>query len=135
VRPLAAVQYLHVDQNAFTETDSDASVSVSDVEIDSCRTFLGGRLGRQYCGPRCWLVTPELRAMWVHELADTNSPVATSGAVITANGVDLGRDWFLGGVGVTLQKSDSASLTVAYDLQANDRSNFHIGSLGLNLFW
>jgi outer membrane autotransporter protein len=139
VRPLFALQYLHVDQYAYTESGGSGAQTVSDVEVDSCRTFLGGRLGRQYRGPNCWLLTPQVRAMWVHELADTYSPAATSfggpSGIITSNGVDLGRDWFMGGVGVTIQKSDAASVTVDYDLQANGRMNFHMGSLGLNLYW
>jgi outer membrane autotransporter protein len=136
VRPLIAVQYLHVDQNAFTETGGITPLTISDVETDSCRTILGGRLGRQYCGPHCWVWTPQVRAMWVHELADASTPVAATGAsVITSVPVDLGRDWFMGGVGVTMQQSDAASITVDYDVQANGRMNFHMGSLGLNLYW
>jgi outer membrane autotransporter protein len=76
--------------------------------------------------------------MWVHELADTFSPAAASfggSFVITSNGVDLGRDWFMGGVGVTIQKSDSASITLDYDIQANGLMNFHMGSVGLNMYW
>jgi len=141
IQPLAALQYIHVRQNSFTETGADAlNLAVDSIETDSLRGFLGGRISWEGRTRNGWLAQPNLRARWMHEFADTSGVLAaqfgTPGSPAFApRGLDQGRDWALLGVGVNLVSRDNVSLYVNYDVQVNARQTFHTGSGGVQFAW
>lgn len=138
VRPMVSAQYIHVYQDAFAEVGGANPIAVSDIETDSLRSHLGCRVRWRHYHWGCWLVMPEARAFWLHEYEDeTTRATATFGGVgvITANGVDQGRDWFSGGVGVKLRRNDYFDVTLDYAILSNDRSEFHFGGVALNYRW
>jgi uncharacterized protein with beta-barrel porin domain len=73
----------------------------------------------------------------MHEFLDTRSGFETffssvgGGPAFSVNGVGLGRDWALLGVGLNSELGSGWSAYADYDLMINDRQTFHIGSGGV----
>jgi len=134
VEPMAAIQYTWLNQNGFTETGAGINnLTVNHAQTQSLRTLLGSRITTTRC-TRFGEVLPEFRAQWMHELLD-----ATTGITATAGGAPafvsptagLGRNWAILGGGLTIRRNSCLALNVNYDLQFNDRTQFHIGSGGV----
>jgi outer membrane autotransporter protein len=140
LQPLVALQYLYLRQNGFTETGAGAAnLAVSGIDTHSLRIIPGVRLRRFFATPGGSL-TPEFRALWMHEFLDAASLVttrfaATPGAGFTVRGADSGRDWALLGAGLNWQANQRLSLYAGYNLQINARQAFHLGSGGLQYRW
>jgi len=140
VQPYAALQYVYIGQGELNETGAGAlNLAVGDVDAHSLRSLLGGRLATSRMTRGGRVLTPELRAAWMHEFLDTNQVVSSSFSGTTGafavRGVDLGRDWVLFGAGLNLQTSRYARWFAGYDVQANDHQVLHVGSGGLELLW
>lgn len=140
LQPLWALQYIRMNQDGFTETGAGgANLQVDDLETDSLRLLVGGRVSTSHC-VNCWQITPELRALWMHELLDETTALAGSlngggTPAFTISGLSAGRDWAILGVGATLSPCDCMNLYVSYDVQVNDRQALHVGSGGLQVIW
>jgi autotransporter-associated beta strand protein len=141
IQPFGALQYVHLRQNGFTETGAGVlNLQVSGENADSLRTFCGVRVNLDSpFGPR-WQFTPELRAVWIHEMLDTNSLVNArfapiGGSSFTIRGLDLGRDWVQAGVGANWDLSGGWLLSANYDTLANDRQVAHVGSGNVSYLW
>ena len=141
LRPLGSLQYIYLHQEGFTETGAGAaSLTVASLNVHSLRSSVGGHLDWDYCTTRGNIVSPHVRVAWQHEYLDTNAVVTSGFGIATpptfaASGLDLGRDWALLGVGITISPRDNLSLTFAYDAQLNERQTFHVGSGRLALLW
>ncbi len=79
VQPFAGAQYVYLHQNGFTETGAAAAnLDVPDIGTHSLRSVLGARLfGTTLFSSSC-SITPEVRALWLHEFLDTSSDFNTS---------------------------------------------------------
>ncbi|WP_372725980.1 autotransporter outer membrane beta-barrel domain-containing protein [Novipirellula sp.] len=132
VQPNVALQYVWVHQDDHVES---GGASIDDVDAHSLRSMVGSKFygSRHLNGHYGWRWTPNSRASWMHEYLDPSTSVTgtQSGSSFATNGLDLGRDWAL--VGIGLQGNRNAALTLYgnYDLQVNDRSQFHTGSGGV----
>jgi outer membrane autotransporter protein len=140
VQPYAALQYVYIGQGEFNETGAGPlNLSVGDVDAHSLRSLLGGRLATSRKTGSGRVLTPELRAAWMHEFLDTNQVLSSSFSGTTngfiVRGVDVGRDWLLAGGGLNFQTSRFARWFAGYDIQANDHQVLHVGSGGLELRW
>ena len=142
LQPFTGLQYVYARQNAFTETGAGAmNLDVSGIDTNSLRSMLGSRLQFQSRSARNgWIVTPEVRGLWMHEFLDTTSIVnaqfaGVGGAGFTANGLDLGRDWAILGTGLAARPSDRWELRADYNSQFNDRQALHIGSGTVSYWW
>lgn len=138
-QPFAGVQYVHVRQNGFTETGAGAAnLSVAGVDDDSFRSLLGIRTQVRTV-PNRRNITPEFRAVWVHEFLDTNSPVVATmpigGSAFVAKGLDMGRDWALVGTGLNCNLGRGWYAQANYDAQVNRYQAFHVGSGSLTKTW
>jgi outer membrane autotransporter protein len=138
IQPYIALQYMYLRQNAFTETDgvAGANLDVGGIDANSLRSMLGARY--QHCLTAGLI--GELRAAWWHEFLDTNTLVnasfsGVSGSAFTVDGLDLGRDWALTGVGLKWQMNYCWSTYGAYDVQFNEQQVFHLGSGGVQYVW
>ncbi|WP_345320927.1 autotransporter outer membrane beta-barrel domain-containing protein [Novipirellula rosea] len=132
VQPNVALQYVWVHQDDHVES---GGTSIDDVDAHSLRSMVGSNFygNRHLHGHYGWCWTPNARASWMHEYLDPSTSVTGTqgGSSFATNGLDLGRDWAL--VGIGLQGNRNAALTLYgnYDLQVNDRSQFHTGSGGV----
>ncbi|WP_218933899.1 autotransporter outer membrane beta-barrel domain-containing protein [Rubripirellula lacrimiformis] len=132
VQPNVALQYLWVHQDDHVET---GGASIDDVDGHSLRSMVGANFygNRHVHGALGWRWTPNSRASWMHEYLDPATSVTGTqgGSSFATNGLDLGRDWALLGVGLQGDRNAALTLYANYDLQVNDRQRFHTGSGGL----
>jgi outer membrane autotransporter protein len=128
------VQYTWLHQDEFTETGAgNANLTVDVTDTHSFRTRVGSRFTTNRC-TQIGVLVPEFRAQWVHEYLD-----AFTGANAGPGGVPsfvspsagLGRDWAIVGGGLTLHRNACLALNVNYDLQINNRQQFHVGYGGV----
>jgi len=137
VQPMAALQYLFLNHDAFSETGAGALNMTVD---DRNKHSLGGMLGvRTALASRCfgsWTVKPTARALWIHEFLKTQVTAnVTSAPAMSLTSIDLGRDRAVLGVGVVLQRCQNRSVYLNYDVQVNGIQTFHSGSGGLMWAW
>ncbi len=135
VQPYVALQYIWLHQNDFTETGAGVNnATVNDTYTNSLRCLLGAKLPGQTRTILGGFLTPEARVYWMHEFLDATTGVTSSvgGApAFATGGLNLGRDWAVLGAGLTYDRGGRAALYANYDLQANGRQAFHVGSGGL----
>jgi outer membrane autotransporter protein len=77
--PTAAVQYVHLDINGFTETGAGAAdLNVNEQQDDSLRTRLGGEFHYKWSwyGGKV-IATPHLSASWQHECLDNSDGITS----------------------------------------------------------
>lgn len=141
LQPYGALQYIYLRQNGFTETGADTlNLAVGGIDTHSMRSIVGGRAQMSRVTPRGRRLSPELRAMWLHEFLDTDAVVNSTfapigGAGFAIQGLNLGRDWAIVGGGLRLDLASGWSLYGNYDAQVNARQTFHVGSGGLHYAW
>ncbi len=131
--PIISVDWIHGDINGYTEEQGGgANVVVTDQNVDS----LISRLGWQVSMPlhaRCGTVTPQLRAVWVHEYLNDSQPVGVSLAnspFYFVDGSDIsrvgsfktsarsqapGNDYLSAGGGVEMQIGERTSIVLDYE--------------------
>jgi len=134
VEPSFALQYTWLHQNGFTETGAGANnLTVNDADTHSLRTILGSRILPTARCIRLGELEPEFRAQWMHELLDATTGITaiSGGTTFASPSAGLGRDWAILGGGLTLRRNECLALNVNYDLQFNERSQFHIGYGGV----
>jgi outer membrane autotransporter protein len=140
LQPYAALQYIYLRQNGYTETGAGVlNLDVGGIDANSLRSLVGSRL--QYDrGWRGGRLLPEVRALWLHEFLDTDSVVNSffapiGGGSFAIQGLNLGRDWAILGGGVRYDLASGWQLYGNYDAQVNTRQVFHVGSGGLQYAW
>ncbi len=107
--PLAGVQYTHLSVDGYTESGSDAALTVASQDADSLRSRLGGRVSYDY--KHCGLTfTPHLDASWLHEFMDQ------------ARGITSQFNGGLGSFNVRTPNPsrDSALVDAGLDVQVNE---------------
>lgn len=141
LQPFVGLQYVHLNQDGFTETGAGAAnLVVPNIDADSLRSVVGARLfGRQFSRSGRFL-SPELRAMWLHEFLETDTGFAgtfapVGGGTFVVNGLGLGRDWALLGAGLNSDLGRGWSTYANYDAMLNGHQVFHIGSGGVSKSW
>lgn len=131
--PIVSLDWVHGDIDGYTEDrGGNANVTVNDQDTDS----LISRLGWQVSVPMrtgFGLITPQVRAAWVHEYLNDNQQVGASlvtspyylvtGATVTniggfdsrSNAQAPGNDYLSAGGGVGMQFGDNVSVVVDYE--------------------
>ncbi|HEY0256059.1 MAG TPA: autotransporter outer membrane beta-barrel domain-containing protein, partial [Candidatus Methylacidiphilales bacterium] len=75
--PTAALQFVHLDINRFTETGAGAAdLAINDQNADSLRSRLGGEVRYQTTWGK-GTATPHLSASWQHEFLDNSSGITS----------------------------------------------------------
>jgi len=137
LQPYAALQYIYLRQNSFTESGADSlNLSVAGLDANSLRSLLGGRMQFNRSWSRRGSLLPEFRAVWLHEFLQTSSVVNSffapiGGQSFAVQGLNLGRDWALVGGGLRWDLDSRWSFYGNYDAQVNGQQAFHVGSGGL----
>lgn len=141
-QPFAAMQYVHLRQNGFTETGANAlNLQVSGSDTNSLRSLIGARWQIQMRTDRTGRsFSPEVRALWMHEFLDTTSLVnaqfaTVGGAGFATTGLDLGRDWAVVGAGLSRNLYGGWQVRADYNVQANGQQIFHVGSCSASHSW
>jgi uncharacterized protein YhjY with autotransporter beta-barrel domain len=133
--PTAALQYVHLDIDSFTESGAGAAdLAINDQNDDSLRSRLGGemRYNWSWYGGKA-TATPHLSASWQHEFLANSTGITSqfSGQGIspfTVNTVMSGRDSALVDVGLDTQWNQALNLFVDYQVQAG-QDNFFAQSI------
>jgi outer membrane autotransporter protein len=141
IQPYAALQYLYVRQNNFTETGAGVmDLKVAGIDANSLRSLIGVRLAGNswYVNDRA--ITPVARALWLHEFLSTTTglnaqfaPVGGTNFAVT--GTSLGRDWAILGAGLNWNLGRGWQTYANYDAQVNIQQTFHVGSGGFQYSW
>ena len=142
VQPYAALQYIHIRQNAFTETGADAAnLDVSGDGLNSLRSILGGRILANPSGAFFGCSEIAFRTHWIHELLDRTTGIVGADfagvgtPAFDVRGVDLGRDWVTMGTDAVWRRGKHLELRLAYELTFNARQAYHTGGGSVGLVW
>ncbi len=152
LQPYVGLQYLHLRQNAFTETGGGAlNLDSFGDDNDSLRGVLGGRIMKQW-EQAAWKPSLSGHAHWLHEFLGVEGAVTSLGlsginstTILAMPGLDLGRDWVVVGVsgdvavghgaGASGGHGERLRLFGRYDAFLNDRQTFHAFSAGVTVMW
>lgn len=136
VTPYLGLGYLHTHEGAFTESGPTA-LSVQAADQNSFTTILGAR------ATLTWQIgttvfQPEIRGGWQHEWLDDTGTITAAfaqapGSTFTATGTGLGRDYFIGGAGLTTAITASTQIFLDYDAKANSSYTAQAISGGLRV--
>lgn len=142
IRPLANLQYAWLMTESFTESGADSlNLTTDSLTTNSLRAGLGARLTYEHALESGGRVIPAVRALWTHELLDTdvtyNSslPGANTGREFPVAGVETSRDRAVLGAGVTYEMDDGPALSVGYNGTVSATEQVHGVRLGLSFKW
>jgi uncharacterized protein YhjY with autotransporter beta-barrel domain len=127
--PTAALQYVHLDIDSFTEAGAGA-LDINDQNADSLRSLLGGqmRYNWSWYGGKV-TATPYLSAAWQHEYLDESRGITSQfdGASLgsfTVSTTNPDRDSAVITAGLNTQWNSALSLFVDYQVQAGQSDFF-----------
>ncbi|MDO4570650.1 MAG: autotransporter outer membrane beta-barrel domain-containing protein [Planctomycetia bacterium] len=143
INPYFALQYVYAHTDGFSENgydivgnDSDLSLTVSDIDHHSLRTFVGLRASRDFMFGRCCdrRITLRANAAWIHDLLGSVDPTFTTHhacnptyPVWNVRGNNGGRDWANIGMGVDFNLCERLSLLADYNVYVNQYDVYHGG--------
>ena len=129
--PSFGVHWVHLESPEFTESGSEVSaLRLSKSRYNSVRVPIGARLNKTFA-VRSISLTPEVRAFYVAELADSQSGVYTAFASSFGSGTafaDSGNGGHSGGMfgtGVMAQITDRLSMGLDYDCEVWENYDRH----------
>lgn len=125
LNPYASLQYINYRADDY----QSGILSIQDVEMDSLRSSVGVRFGREVVSRNGRTVSINLGSAWLHELMDTSGTFIASYKDDTAQfkGLDGGRDWWQVNAGLGLDLTDNVSVSTDYYLFVNNRSTVQAG--------
>jgi uncharacterized protein with beta-barrel porin domain len=133
--PTAALQYVHLDVNSFTETGAGAAnLNINEQNADSLRSRIGGevRYNWSWYGGKV-TATPHLSASWQHEYLDNSAGITSQFdgqglGSFTVQTTSPDRDSAMIDAGLDTQWNSALNLFVDYQAQAG-QSNFFAQSV------
>lgn len=140
IQPSVGLQYIHLSQNAFTESGAGgAGLTVGGSGTDSCRGSLGLRFVRPTPVAQM-MVIPTLQARYGYEFCNVDRLVTANfsgiaGSTFTTAGNQLGRNFGQYGVGVNTIVTRNVGTYIGYDLVTSDQAISHSGNGGLQFIW
>ena len=141
--PRIGVEYDNIQQNPYASTGAPAAgldFNTNGSTLDALRGTIGARADVKFTTDDGTVVTPEVRATYLHDFMDTNVALteAFTGAPtagFTVSGVHPGREAALVGTGVTVGFSENISATIGYDAAVRDRELDHTVQVGIKYTW
>jgi outer membrane autotransporter protein len=140
-QPFAALEYIQLHQNGFTESGADSlNLTVGGVGADAFRSLLGSRIASDFRLRGGRLLSLEGRALWRHEFLDEARVLDASfagqpGSPFVVDGINVDRDTAILGTGLTLYLNRHAKLYTNYDILTSTNYTAHAGTAGLMLAW
>jgi outer membrane autotransporter protein len=141
LQPFAALEYIGVQQNGFTERDANSiDLNVDGSTANAMRGFLGTRLLKYLRTNSGHLITLDASAAWRHEFLNDSrvidaSFVGQTGGAFAISGVNVDRDVALIGTGLNYAISDHCSVYGGYNLLFSLDYTAHAGLGGLQYTW
>ncbi|WP_373019551.1 autotransporter domain-containing protein, partial [Thiomicrorhabdus sp.] len=120
VTPYAGIEYAHLYHEGFTERGAgEANLKVADNTQNSLRSAIGARIEQTWTTNKGYRVRPSVELAWVHEYLDDTAVLRagfapTPETTFSLDGSKLDRDRARVGLGLNMQLSDTASLTLGY---------------------
>lgn len=126
--PQFSVQYSKLTLDEFSEHGAGSlNLRLSDTDIDSLRTYLGGRIAYTYQINQHFAIIPEVRAFWQHEFLDGGSTNARlnggSGPAFTHTFSDPDEDSIYFGAGLGFQMGSNFYMNLYYNLDLGRRED------------
>ena len=134
--PRASVQYTRVDIDGFTESGSLAPLTVGSQSMDSLLTQVGMHVAHtSEIGTTLW--TPDLWLGWQHESMDSVTAVNAQfangqGNIFSSQGVPIGRDSAVVGLGLTVQLSKDLATYINYSTELM-RNNYSVQNVSAGI--
>ncbi|MEE3626744.1 autotransporter domain-containing protein [Nitrospirillum sp. BR 11752] len=142
LEPQAGIQWLKVGRDGFTETGAGAlNLVLQDLDATALQSSVGGRASASWKTDGGTVITPALRAAWLHDFRDraltsqaslsgvgAGTPFAVTGPYTGANALGIGG-------GLTLQEGDNLNLYANYDGTLRRHETDHVFTAGFRLSW
>ena len=141
LQPYAALEYIQLHQNGFTETGADSmDLSVSGQQADAFRGLLGSRVLSYFRTDAGQLITLEGRAAWRHEFLTENRILDATfagqgGTPMAIFGENVDRDAAILGTGLSYDLTKSLKLSANYDLLLSTNYTAHAGAGTVEFGW
>lgn len=138
--PSLGLDWYRLRRGGFQETGAGAaSLDVAGETQNLVMPSVGVRLSHSFQAG-AYILSPELRARYYHNLGDKESMVTASlaglpGRPFSVSGAGLGRHLGVVGASLALQKSDDIRLFGQYDASFSRHTVGHTFSLGLRMTW
>ena len=143
VVPRVGVEYDNIQQNPYATTGAPAAglnFQTNGSTLNALRSTVGARADLKLTANDGTVITPEVRATYLHDFMDTNVPLTEAftgapGAGFNVSGVRPGREAALVGTGVTVGFSENVSATIGYDAAVRDHELDHTVQVGIKYTW
>jgi outer membrane autotransporter protein len=141
LQPFAALEYIGVQQNAFTEQGADSiDLDVDTTTANAMRGILGSRVFNHFRTKSGHLVTVNASAAWRHEFLNDNRVIdaaftSQTGNAFAVSGVNIDRDAAIVGAGLNYALSSHCSIYGNYDLLFSQNYTAHTGLGGFQYAW
>ncbi|PAW78426.1 MAG: hypothetical protein B9S32_07840 [Verrucomicrobia bacterium Tous-C9LFEB] len=125
ITPNLQLGYNRLWTDAYTESGSLAPMSIQSQTSDSLRSVTGVRVtNTKYVSRMNWTMLSSVSVGWAHEFLDTTQSVTASfadgaGSLFTTDGVDMGADSVVMGVGENILFSEYLSGGAGYTADVN----------------
>ncbi len=140
VIPVASIEGTYLTRDGFRETGAGAlNLDIDSDHASSLLSSLGVRFRKQYKAPS-GSVTPEVKALWLHEFASDDYTVSAffSGSPLstfTVRGDRPDRNSANTGLSLTWETEKGMGLCLSYDAILSRDHTEHGGSLGMKYRW
>ncbi|ASG25242.1 hypothetical protein Y958_30320 [Nitrospirillum viridazoti CBAmc] len=138
LEPQAGIQWLRVGRDGFTETGAGAlNLVLQDLDATALQSSVGGRASASWKTDGGTVITPALRAAWLHDFRDRalTSQAALAGTTFAVTGPDTGANALALGGGLTLQEGNNLNLYANYDGTLRRHETDHVFTAGFRLSW
>ena len=140
-QPFAALEYIGVRQDSFTETGADSvDLDVDGMNANAFRSLLGTRLLTYFHTQSDKLLTWNASASWRHEFLDDGRVLdatfgGMTGSAFAVSGINVDRDAAIVGTGLNYAVSSHCSLYANYDLVFSRNYAANAGLGGFQYTW
>src|SRR4051794_36936930 len=146
VTPFAAVQFSHLWQNGFTETNpvpggaaGALGLTYGSISVSSLPTFVGAQFDTRIAFANGMVLSPYSRLSWVHEFepnrAINASFIALPAAAFTVDGPRATSDAARVEAGAKFAIRPNAWLFTSFDGEFSSRSQSYAGKGGARVTW
>ncbi|MEA1648691.1 autotransporter domain-containing protein [Nitrospirillum sp. BR 11164] len=138
LEPQAGIQWLKVGRDGFTETGAGAlNLVLQDLDATALQSNVGGRASARWKTDGGTVITPAIRASWLHDFRDRalTSQAALAGTTFAVTGPDTGANALGIGGGLTLQEGNNLNLYANYDGTLRRHETDHVFTAGFRLSW
>lgn len=132
VTPVASLQYTFIDNDGYTETGSNANLTVDPDDTNILESGLGIKLDYPIVDGGITYV-PQLKAQWLYDFigdnAETTSRFTSSTVSFVSKGADPAQHTFNFGAGLDIHAQNNVTVSLDYDLNEKADYSSHAGSI------